>query len=877
MKVGEVIELAATLRQQASSRMAVDRFVRRLDNSREREVAYAALAYALCQIQGELVVRKLGGHVPTRWRNAQLADQQRTLMQVNAVIKESCLEARRQRVRRVPPPEVAPNHLAALVMQQFDEEAFGGFLQPVLHARGLPSNAFRFPSLGGLVYAWAEANGLIGAPPSLQVKQLLAMNDSQFIAELLTEANGRRGLPDHPAIVDRRMALGKELDKKLQAGIREAERSVQRQPLRGRSPESFRKVLKLYQVRGRFLLHQRMAEAEEAEFRAGMLLVFRGRVFMQERAACLQEAATAMGKANPELRAAVTAVVSAHQRQCPEASRPFPCARCAPGLVEAVRTRHQSSTVRTRKGSPSTASVTTVTKIGSEAASRTADTADGRSAAAEGKPLVVAVDAKFDDQSNLAGLAWVAEDGQVGAALEQASSAEEATLRAVCRAWNDLRVSGHSLSIRCGDTGAVREARRMLEHQGRGAPAASPGFAAGLIGYGHRVTVTYSGGLRSKSRHGKVAAELASLARSIARGSGRHEEVAAWAVAASKRLGGTGTAFLALHEGAAGSRLLGPEDGIADPEVTRTRSGSLTWKQVLRAEHLSLQRCPLPTEVWRSMIDTLHDGQKVLLVVQHDVQPSRGNKATREVRAELWEGYLSLLRGSWPGYFFPGMIVDCSWTPARKRLTVSPRRLPRPIQVNGRTLTHHYDARVFTRDTAPGGWLKQTGQDLNVEQWVLRTLQILGYLDPLGRALLTEDALTRNMIELGFPSRRLGSVETTVERLIKQGELRRVPGSLDQDGHPVFPARPHQPSIQLLCHEPRVDRSQQGDAQMSRPTGAKRSSHQVSGFVRKLPQGQAPTRDALDAHTEARRQAELADDKPLPAGYTFVRRHRRGR
>ena len=897
MKFEEVVELSAKLCQQALSGMAVERFVQNLDELREKEAVYVALAYSLCQVSGEESALRLGACVPHRRRWVKLLPvQRRTLMRLDIALEEFFQNFVGVQMKEVSSPESAPDHLVAVVMQQIGGEVFESHLQSVLSARSMPPDAFRFPPSGEPVYSWAVANGLMEPPSSIEVKRLLEMKDGDFVAEVLKEAEGRRTLSAHPAIADRRLALERRVDQELQKRIKRAEEEVQRQPLeRRRDFKVFRGVMAAYKERGRFLVGQRMAKLEMARLRIELLRLFQSRSFVWKRVSCLQEAARTMAEHNPELWETVTTEVEAHQKRCPKASRPFPCAQCGPQVAASVRARFGPRVIRgaiTLSSENPSSPPTTPTADGlrSDEQLRT----DEQLVATEEEPLVVVVEMQFSRESNMAGLAWVAKDGRVGAALEQAGSKKEATRQAIRRAWFDLRSSERSLAIICRNASVARQAQEVLRAQEGGALTIPPGLPADLVGHGDRVAVIHKKSSEQRSQHDRSAVKIAARALAVARGESSREELKAYAETTSKQLGGTGEVFLTLPESevleaaaakeiaafeeTAGSRLLGPEDEIGAAQITRTSGGDRTWQQVLRAEHLRLGRCPLPAKVW-DLVSTLHEGRYVPVVIQHGVQLTRGKRLIRELRAELGEGYLSLLREreGWPGYFFPGMIVDCTWSLDQSRLTVSPRPLPKPLEINGRVIAYEYNIHAFIRDVAPGGWLGQARRKLTVEQWVLRTLQVLGYLDPHGRALLTEDALQRNMIELGFPREKLGLVEGVVKGLINRGELRYVQGSLDPNGRPAFPARPWRPAIRLLCYEPCVECFLQQGGQTEEPARVRRSAHEVAPFIRRLPEGKSASRKAREGYAEAVRRAELVGDDELPPGYTFVPRHSRGR
>lgn len=892
MSLHKAVALAAEVRRKVSSGTTTKRLIEELDRSGKREAAYAALAYALCELAGEEAALQLGIPFPERREAMVFAAQRQTLLRLSAFLKESIYAPARE-LKDAPPPEGVPNYLAALVIRNVGGHEFEKrYLRPVLRTRNMPLDAFQLPPAGESVYPWAVRNGLVRAPSSDPLKQLLKMRDDRFAIAMLKEAAGRGALPVHPAIAARRLALGKALELQFRDRIKKVEGEAQiRLRQGGQTSKVFQDVQAIYRERGRFLAGQRLAEAELAKLRVALLRLFQSRDFIQKRASCLQKAARAMADDNPGLWETVLTEVEAHQKRCPESLRPFPCKDCAPEVAYFVRARLRQ---RATSDGPSGA----VNAPGTSQAGGMR----GQQPAPKEEPLVVAVGVRFGRETRMAGLAWVAEDGRVGVAVEETASPKEAARRAIGRAWSDLRSADGPLLIVGPNTKAVRQARELLGTHGKPTPTVLPGFPPDLRGRSDRVTVI-RGGFGPGSRHAASAARLAAQALAVVHGQSSREELAAEAKAVSEQLGGTGEIVMSLPgdevlQAAAAKakttpqkpqttqedtapeetapRLLGPEDEIAEPQVTRAKTAEWTWPQVLRAEHLRLSRWPLPPRIW-NLVSTWHQGRYVPVVIRHGVQPARGKRLVRELRAELGKGYLSLQRGGLLGYFFPGMIVDCTWSLDRSSLTISPRPLPSPPGGSDRVIAYEYDVRALVRDTPPGGWRSQAGQDLTVEQWVLRTLQILGYLDPHGRALLTEDALQRNMLTLGFPREKLALVEEAVKELIGRGELKYVQGSLDPDGRPAFPACPRRPAIRLLCYEPDVERLLQQRAQGEESTHVKRSAHEVAPFIRRLPEGKSASRKAREGYAEAVRRAELVGDDELPPGYTFVPRHSRGR
>ncbi|MFD0851113.1 hypothetical protein ACFQ07_02705 [Actinomadura adrarensis] len=246
--------------------------------------------------------------------------------------------------------------------------------------------------------------------------------------------------------------------------------------------------------------------------------------------------------------------------------------------------------------------------------------------------------------------------------------------------------------------------------------------------------------------------------------------------------------------------------------------------------------------------------------------------------------YLTLEQGGWPATFFPGIVLDMSWVPRQAKIIAIARKLDRPIglrdeaaRIIGRAITFEYDPQAVTRATAPGGAASATPTGLSPTAWVLRALQILGYLDEEGRVVLAEDALERNLVgELDYLANQIHRITPAVQELIASGQIHKVVGSLNARGEPVYPATPGRPPITLLSYSPFVPASERPLPMRTR-VAVERDPHKVAGFVRRLPDGQMHSDEALDAHREAQRRGQVANRNPLPPNYTYVQPHRRSK
>ncbi|MBB6398879.1 hypothetical protein BKA00_005793 [Actinomadura coerulea] len=294
------------------------------------------------------------------------------------------------------------------------------------------------------------------------------------------------------------------------------------------------------------------------------------------------------------------------------------------------------------------------------------------------------------------------------------------------------------------------------------------------------------------------------------------------------------------------------------------------WDYVLEDDNPKALTLPMPREFEPS----LKKGKTVFLVLEGCLPLDRMETTVSKVPFSTDRSFVSIPRMGLPKNFFPGMKFELSWLPQKRTLIAKFNILQSPVRFNGRLLQFEYDAPSVTRNTAPGGPATAKPSGLSAKEWVLRTLQVVGYLDAEGVAVLAEEALERNMVRLGFPAGQLHRVTHAVSELLNESKIHRVQGSIGSTGHPIFPSVPHKPPIDLLCFRPQITpASDKASRKSVRQLPQKPQT--VSGFVRRLPAGQQASMDALDAHEEAQRRAEVANDKPLKPGYTFVRKHRR--
>ncbi|MGI8335262.1 hypothetical protein ACRYCC_35380 [Actinomadura scrupuli] len=859
-----MVKMASSIRERASKGVDLGTVRRELNKFSTRENAIAAISYALWQIEGERVAYGLGdGLAPKRTS----LDRERTLLErVLAHLSEASRAAHLRRLAGVPRASSAPNHLSAMVMQHVGKLSFQKILREVLAGRHLPPNAIHPPDNPG--YVWASTNGLL-PKPNPPVDQLLRQSDESFVATMLEDALNPGHLPDHPAVATRRLTLASAAERQMRYRVGQVEERIGNLSPRDRTATYFRELREAYERAGMLALRQRQSESVTAELEFRVKRLVRGPVFMSLRADCLQEAAAIAAKEKPDLWGAVLIAVVSHQRHCPEAKASFPCAECAPMLAKSITSAGRApASVPKQPGHPATVDdVTIVERPNVPPADR--ELPKPAAQLREGA-LIVAVNAHANPRSTVVGLAWVSEDGQAGVATDHASSLREAQLLAICRAVADLQDTGLPIDILSPNQQVTGDARLLLRQTSGQPPAIKseiPG-ATDLLNYlvsrAGKIQVHTAGSTHKKHEPLIEATRgLAKIALGVIRGDSSQKNLERKVSQVSERFSVSDS-----------PRLLGPGESAASPTVRKDRDG-LVWTQALHAHHLRSRAISLPAEIRSAIRQSFHGEARIPLTIYHRSGELLADKAMRTVRVQTGNAEPDLTSPGWPRDFFPGIIVKCSWQRRTKMLTAKTLRLGSPSRIEDRLISYDYDPRVLTRETAPGGTGSDAPKGLSVSDWVLRTLQILGYLDIDGRAVLAEESLERNMVELGFPAQQLHQVTEAVKGLIRDGGIRKVQGSIGPGGYPIFPAIRYRPPVELLSFQPKVAKAR---AESRPPTQRMPPPHRpqyVSGFVRRLPSGYTASDEAIDAHADAQRRAELANDGSLKPGYTFVRRHRR--
>lgn len=494
---------------------------------------------------------------------------------------------------------------------------------------------------------------------------------------------------------------------------------------------------------------------------------------------------------------------------------------------------------------------------------------------AGGTCLIAVVETRCEPDSGLFGYAWVTKDGQLRTAKGHSFGACDSAMQAMCHAALNLDNPTTRVHLVCRNAKAVSVVSRVLR-SGVVPHPDSVGFPVSddtyfllvqLAERRDRISVC-ADGCQPPHRGAAVAAHLAALSLAAGKGLEDGRKVAAEADRIARELSRRVKPFV-VQPGKEREHTrwrVGPKDD-------RTGRGQLIWETALHRMHIEGEWCPLPA----GRVRDASDGRRLRLRIEHQdyvyVDPRLEQDVTLRRRGGEWE-----IHGiHWPEAILPGVVVTFRWRPRTPLVIAHTQLLPRPERVDGVEFLHRYDPQVVTREIAPGSDQDRSVPTLSDKGWVLRTLRKLGYLSADGSATLAEEALIRNCVRLGFPARRVDGLADAVKELQRTGQIQRVVGGIDQDGRPWYPHRPGQTRVPLLRYVPRVEaldpsiRREIHDAWQ-----AHRRGHWVSGFIRRLPSGAQASAEQIELHREAVYAAEVVD-QPLPEGYTYVRRHRRGR
>ncbi|WP_327000160.1 hypothetical protein OHA72_34160 [Dactylosporangium sp. NBC_01737] len=457
------------------------------------------------------------------------------------------------------------------------------------------------------------------------------------------------------------------------------------------------------------------------------------------------------------------------------------------------------------------------------------------------------VETRFHPQTGYFGYAWLTEDGERAAGTDRGLDLLDSLVQAMCRAALELLGAGRpGVHLVCWNRKAIGLLRETL--------TSGPATPAPQLSEGTRALLA-----RLKPLRHSVTTQN-DPCKDLHRGTAEAEHLAAEALQAAHGLRVGPQLPDAPGPGAPGTAEDGPDERD-DPGA-----GHLTWQTALLRAHLDGGWCALPEGELPEGLDP-----HPRLRLEHRPGPASAHEVTLRRRDGRWE--LSGIR--WPQGLRPGVLVTCRWPHGTDRVTASTTALPVPERFDDVEFLHRYDPQVATREHAPGCEQHRAVPHLSDVGWVLRTLRTLGHLSADGTATLAEKALVRNCQRLHMPRSQVARIGRAVQTLLQWGRIERVPGSIDEHGHPWHPGRTGQVRADLLRYVPHVapvDASARQDADGAWPG---RRGHAVTGFVRRLPPGRQASGEQLDLHHDAVLNAEVVD-RPLPEGYTYVRPHHRG-
>lgn len=332
---------------------------------------------------------------------------------------------------------------------------------------------------------------------------------------------------------------------------------------------------------------------------------------------------------------------------------------------------------------------------------------------------------------------------------------------------------------------------------------------------------------------------------------------------------------------------LWPDDSELDAAVDLETEGPiLTWALPLRRAHVLAACTPLP----RHIADRLDSSERLTgprslcLKIEHaGSAPSVGTRAST-VRV-VSDGDGPRLDGvTWPSVLSPGLWLWFTWARGSGTIRAGTRLLDRPVTVDGELIEHRYDPKVLTRD---GGRDRYTGLRDRHDAYriVLTSIRRLGLLDRDGRALLGRSdvptAVRAVLADLRVDTHISDDrIRDALSMLLAHRRLTVVWGSQGHDGRTRHPPLTTDQRVELVCYQPNLAYSS-APAEQHRPIPADATSiakHHVAGFLRRIGHlGREASDEQRAFYREDRLRYRLTGPADLPAGYTYVRPHARGR
>ncbi|MGB2567122.1 hypothetical protein ACPFP2_01525 [Micromonospora citrea] len=788
----------------------------------------------------------------------------------------------------------------ARVIRQVAPHAFDKAFTKALRRRGVRVGALEPPTSD--VWAWLQTHDKQPSELPAEVKRLRALDRADFTREAVAEVN--RWECDqsmaHPAVAEQWAACTEEIVTELAR----ARRSLEADLSAGRGKGVVPRLRRAGEAYARGSARCLEAQLMVADLLARASQLHRARTVPKARAEAAAEATMAVRQADPALARCVDRAIEEHRQSCPNRFPEEGHAGCASSVARVVRSRLQPVDLsENATGAPrepesqersaeeprptpppqSTHEAELPEQVPTDGA-RVVDTVDAshsdtddrseafvceavrRQVPRDSAHLVAVAAVDFDQSTGIFGYAWLTEEGELRTGTDRAVDVQDCGVQAICRTALDLVTGTSYVQVVCRDDRAAKVVRHVLRAglvpEALGFPVAGHTrlLLAEVIRHRKRILVSTDSCLE-RHRGAAAAASLADLASQAGRGSAPRSAVQAEADRISQNFGR-----------AVGPRLTAPteEDDHAWWLPDQSRNQDLVWQTALYRMHLQGGWCVLPDGG-----PSLTEDRRLRLRIEHRERGPAPTAAVQEVVLRRRGGQWEIGGIQWPKGLLPGTVVTFRWPCGSAHITARTALLPQPERVDDLEFRHRYDRQVVTRETAPGAEQDRDVPDLSDASWVMRTLRKLGYLSVDGEAILAEDALVRNCLELGLPPHRADRIRPAVEQLLRASRLHRVEGSVDHDGRPWYPPRPGHVHTLLLRYVPQIQ-SVTPQRDITREWHPHRRGHWVTGFVRRLPPGAQASAEQIDAHRDAVRASELVD-RDLPEGFTYVRRHRRAR
>ncbi|MFI7311542.1 hypothetical protein [Streptomyces hygroscopicus] len=319
-------------------------------------------------------------------------------------------------------------------------------------------------------------------------------------------------------------------------------------------------------------------------------------------------------------------------------------------------------------------------------------------------------------------------------------------------------------------------------------------------------------------------------------------------------------------------------DRIGQPNYLRIDDSEVCWQLPLRLAHLMEDRLPLNRMVRDGLAYLGMGSLSVRLEISHPGGELDASEEVQEVLLDLTEETGMLRNVQWPIDFFPGLCLYLQWPRGGTVFRLHTVELEDHLDIDGQLVAHRYDAKVLTREGAPGSDRDgDASAGLDTRRLVLRAVRRFGRLTPDGHALLDRSALPRGVYDTTPAAHQITALERAVDELLAERNLYRATGSRGADGEPHHPARKGEAPIALIGYAPNLVVVSRPGSGVGAPLQDRGVEHFVHGFLRRLPTGWAPTDAQRAAYREHCRHVGKADGWELPPGYTFVTAHSRRR